>query len=158
MNKLINAQDIAKRDGKPTVQYWIREISEMRRDQAGGACAWDGKTVTGQAVHPMVNQGRVLAQCPICGGYEYVCAETPVFYCMTCFNGSTSAGVPVEFPVDWKRVEAALVARPIVPGYGRNEIEAALRSKPVFRQLARAWSYGTSAEMLEEENRSGGLG
>lgn len=157
MNKLITAVEIAKRDKKTDVRAWVMEISAMRRDQTGGAHAWDGRTVSGEVVRPLVNQGRLLVECPTCGGYEYVCRETPIFYCMTCFNNESNAALPVEFPADWKRVEAALLARAIIPGYGRNEVEAALRSRPVLRHLPRMWNYGTPAEQLEAEN-NGGLG
>jgi hypothetical protein len=156
MNKLIDATDIARRDKKSGVREWLMETSVLKMSQRGGDVCWDG-SVDGEPVDVLVNKGRVLARCGVCGGYEYVCKAEPIFFCLSCANNGSAAAKPVRFPDDWDRIERALIARPILPGYGRNEIEAVLSSRPVIRNLTRTWTPGKSAEQLEAENREGGL-
>jgi ribosomal protein L37E len=150
MNRLITAKDIAKRDNMIGVGAWIRSASARQVQLKRITVAWDGRTVNGEPVQAFVNTGRVLAQCPICGRHEYVDDQEPIFYCTTCGNGGSVAARPVEFPEDWGEIKAALLKRPIVEGFGRNEIEKVLNSKP--ENLARDWRPGVKAEELEEEN------
>lgn len=153
MNKLITAKDIAKRDNMISVGAWIRSASARQRQLKRIVVAWDGKTVNGDAVTAFVNFGRVLAQCPNCGRHEYVDEQEPIFYCTTCGNNGSVAARPVEFPEDWESVKAALLKRPIVAGFGKDEIEKMLNSKP--ENLPRDWRPGISAETLEAENAQG---
>lgn len=151
--RLITAKDIAKRDSMINVGAWIRAASGRQVALKRITCAWDGRTVNGEPVQAFVNAGRILAQCPICGRHEYVDPAEPIFYCTTCGNGGSVAARPVKFPDDWERIEAALLAREIMPGYGRNEIEQVMNATPVG--LAREWRPGTTAEELEAENAGG---
>lgn len=152
MNKLISASDVAKRDRKKNVAAWICDISGVRVMEKKINKGWDGKTMLEEPVVPFVNNGRVLARCE-CGNYEYVSAKEPVFFCMQCGNGESGAARPVAFPQDWAEIEAALIARPIFPGPGLDEVQAMFRSKPVMRDWKRNWSVGvTLADLLAEND------
>lgn len=150
MNRLITAKDVAKRDGMVSVGAWIRAAAGRQVQLKRIKVAWDGRTVHGEPVQAFVDFGRLLAQCPVCGRHEYVDPDEPIFYCTTCGNDGSAAARPVQFPEDWQRVEAALLAREIVPGFGRNDIERAYNSKPTG--LPREWRPGTTADQLELEN------
>lgn len=150
MERLVTAKNIARRDSMVSVGAWIRSASARQVSLKRIPCAWDGRTVNGEPVQAFVDFGRVLARCPICGRHEYVDPDEPIFYCTTCGNGGSVAARPVEFPPDWPRIEAALLARDIILGYGRNEIELVMNSQPVG--LPREWRPGTPADVLELEN------
>jgi len=135
-----------------SVEAWIKGISGILVHKKVLKLAWDGQTVGGEPVLPLVDFGRVLAQCDVCGNYEYVSPSSSIFYCMRCGNSGSGIARPVKFPRNWKRIEAALVARPIVLGYGANWVERVLRSKPENRELPREWRPGVKAKVLEEAN------
>jgi hypothetical protein len=158
MNKLISADDVAKRDKKSSVKTWICDVSAMLVHQGKIQKAWDGKSVSGEMVQVMVSNGRVMARCEDCGNYEYVSAQENIFFCMSCANGGSGEARPVEFPEDWAAIVAALIARPIFPGPGLDEVQAVFRSRPVIRELKRNWSPGITLVQLLEENTSYGLG
>jgi hypothetical protein len=150
--ELITALDVAKRDRVGSVTAWIRSVSAKFMQNGKLGAVWDGRTVSGSAVEAYVSAGRVVASCDLCGNSEYVDPQTPVFYCLGCGNGNSNAARPVKFPDDWTRIKAALEARPLVPGMGRNEIERTLRSKPVIKGLGRNWRPGKTLEELMAEN------
>lgn len=152
MNRLVTANDIAVRDGFLTVEEWIRNISAMLVQKRALRVKWDGRTVGGNPVQPLVDYGRVLAKCDVCRNPEYVSPKSPIFYCMRCGNNGSGIARPVQFPDDWERIEAALVARPIVEGFGRNWVEAVLQSKPKYPELPREWRPGITVDTLEKEN------
>jgi hypothetical protein len=158
MNKLITASDVAKRDKKTSVAAWICDVSRMRVIEGKIATAWDGKQMGGEPVRVMVNNGRVLARCEPCNKHEYVSPTEPIFFCMECGNGNSGMARPVEFPVDWNEIAAALIARPIFPGPGLDEVQAMFRSRPVMRDLKRNWDVDIPLEQLRDENRNYGIG
>lgn len=151
MNKLIDASDVARRDKKNSVAEWVREISMLRVSEKKILKMWDGKSIGGEAVEAFVNTGRVLAKCG-CGNHEYVCAKEPIFFCMQCGNGNSGEARPVALPQDWAEIEAALIARPIFPGPGLDEVQAVFRSKPVMPGWKRNWTPDVSLEDLLNEN------
>lgn len=151
MNKLITASDVARRDKKNSVAEWVREISMLRVSEKKILQGWDGKSVEGEPVYAFVNTGRVLAKCK-CGNHEYVSAREPIFFCMQCGNNNSGSARPVEFPQDWAEIEAALIARPIFPGPGLDEVQAIFRSKPVMPGWKRNWTRDVSLEALLNEN------
>lgn len=158
MKKFITASDVAKRDKKESVKQWICDVSALRVSQGKIQLGWDGKMISGDAVDVIVNNGRVMARCPHCGQHEYVSPREKVFFCMECGNDNSGEARPVEFPQDWARIEAALIARPIFPGPGLDEVQAVFRSRPVVRELKRNWTSAISVETLLEENRRFGIG
>ena len=158
MNKLISADDIVKRDKKTTLRVWIVDVSTMRAHEGKIVQRWDGKRIEGEAVQAVVNNGRLLAQCAVCGGHEYVSPREKIFFCMSCGNDGSGAARPVEFPSDWAGIEAALIARPIFPGPGLDEVQAVFRSRPVMRGLARNWAQPITLDQLTEENKAYGIG
>ncbi len=151
MNKLISASDVARRDKKKSVAEWVRDISALKVHEKKILAVWDGKSISGEAVKAFVNTGRILAGCE-CGNHEYVCFEEPIFFCMQCGNGNSGAARPVEFPQDWAEIEAALIARPIFPGPGLDEVQSIFRSRPVMSAWKRNWTPDVTLETLLAEN------
>jgi ribosomal protein L37E len=158
MNKLIYADDLVKRDKKQSLAAWICDVSGVRVAQGKMEKGWNGKSVGGAVVQVLVANGRVLAKCDQCGGHEYVSAKERIFFCMECGNGNSGEARPVEFPQDWDAISAALIARPIFPGPGLDEVQAVFRSRPVIRELKRNWSPEIELAQLIEENNHYGLG
>jgi hypothetical protein len=89
-----------------------------------------GKTL-GKKVYAFVDHGRWVAQCE-CGGAESVDLDSPIFFCCSCGNRSTT-GRPREvvFPKEIEQIEAILLKR------------TDLRWKN--------WKVGESVESLEKE-------
>lgn len=157
--RLITATDIALRDRRASVGAWIRWRASQLQAQGRLVVIWDGRTVSGEAVPAQVNRGRWVAICPDCGNVEYVCPDTPIFYCLSCGNQNSVAAKPVLFPAadERGRIEAVLLARPVVAGRGQNAIELALSSRAALKGLLRNWEPGVSVETLEAENAERGV-
>ena len=151
MNKLISADDVAKRDKKKNVAVWICDISAVRVSEKKIFKGWDGKSVNDDPVYAFVNNGRLLARCG-CGNHEYVSAQERIFFCMQCGNENSGVARPVVFPQDWEKIEAALIARPIFPGPGLDEVQAVFRSRPVMPAWKRNWTPDITLEQLLVEN------
>jgi ribosomal protein L37E len=158
MNKLIYADDVVRRDKKGSVAAWICDVSAMRVHEKKIALAWDGASVGVDAVFAFVNNGRVIARCDFCGNHEYVSQKEPFYFCMSCGNHDSGQVRPVIFPPDWMRIEAALVARPIFPGPGLDEVQAVFRSRPTIQALKRNWTQSVSLGELIEQNMNYGIG
>lgn len=157
MNKLIDAGDVARRDKKKSVAEWVRDISALKVHEKKILSVWDGKSVGGEGVLAFVNTGRILARCE-CGNHEYVCFDEPIFFCMQCGNGNSGEARPVLFPLDWAEIEAALIARPIFPGPGLDEVQSVFRSRPVMPGWKRNWTPDISLEELLAENEKYKIG
>ena len=64
-------------------------------------------------VKAVINHGRWLAECPLCGGAELVSSEWPFFFCMSCgMVDNDSHVMAVEFPGSRRQIEALLAVRP----------------------------------------------
>ena len=89
-----------------------------------------GKTI-GKKVYAFVDHGRWVAQCE-CGGAESVDPDSPIFFCCSCGNRSTT-GRPREvvFPKEMERIETILLKR----------------TDPRWK----CWKVGESIESLEKE-------
>lgn len=73
-------------------------------------------TVTaGPPARARVNHNRLIADCPDCGGAEFVWRDGPlVMLCLACLNaGIGHVWRPVALPADIDAIEAALLARPL---------------------------------------------
>lgn len=152
MNRLFTANDDAKRKRMASVTSLVRSMSVQAAQRGKIAFPWDGRSVAGAPVEAFVNFGRWLAQCDLCGNHEYVDPDTPIFFCANCGNGDSRAARPVEFPFDREQIEATLMARPIVPGVGKDDVQRAMNGFPAIEGLGREWRPGVSAKDLEKEN------
>jgi hypothetical protein len=87
----------------------------------------------------VVNHGRLLADCPDCGGAEFVWHEGPhLILCASCFNGAVGGKWRrVALPDDYAAIAAALLARPL--------------------PLNRNWTPGESLADLRRENAERGV-
>lgn len=86
-----------------------------------------------------VNEGRWVADCPLCNGAEWVDLRDPRFFCQSCFNADAGGGfLPVEVPDPEERAE----------------IDTALSRRPAGNQH---WTRRETAADLRAENRAHGL-
>ena len=150
--KIFSASDDAKRKRMASVVALVRALSVQAAQRGRIAFPWDGRSVAGPAVEAFIDRGRWLAQCDNCGSHEYVDPDTPIFFCMNCGNGDNRAARPVLFPEERERIELALVAREVLPGFGRDEIERTMNGVPIVEGLWREWRPGISADELEAQN------
>lgn len=62
-----------------------------------------------------INHSRLIADCPDCGGAEFVWRDGPhVMLCASCLNGGIGhRWRPVVLPADLAEIEAVLAARPL---------------------------------------------
>ena len=89
-------------------------------------------------VEALVNHGRWLAECPLCGGAELVSSAWPFFFCMSCgMEDNGSHVMRVEFPKSRRQIEALLAVRPTDN---------------------RHWSPGETKRDLANENAAHGIG
>lgn len=156
VDEIITARQVCERDRAKSLKAWFLKACQGTR---GLATPYTGRTdENALAVLAYVNTGRWLAHCttPGCHGVEYVRPDEPIFYCLSCGNRLTGgAAVPVKFPEDRERVEAALLKRPIILGPGATLIQQVYGSKA--RGLPRSWEPGQTAAELEAENEAAGL-
>jgi hypothetical protein len=72
-------------------------------------------TTAGPPARARVNHNRWIADCPDCGGAEFVWRHGPlVMLCLSCLNGGIGhVWRTVTLPDDVEAIEAALAARPV---------------------------------------------
>lgn len=138
--KLISAQDVAARDGQPSVKEWIRVTSVQMKMKGMTPVIFDG-TTAGKPVYALISNGRWMALCdqPNCSGCEYVDAKEQLFFCMQCANGKSGKARPVKFPKDLAEIEAALLERAMMPVGGGDAVAQAFNARPVNPDLRRDW-------------------
>lgn len=90
-------------------------VAGSRAAQLAGFCPPPLTTTAGAAARARVNHNRLIADCPDCGGCEFVWRDGPaVMLCLSCLNGGIGhAWRPVELPDEYAAIEAALLARPL---------------------------------------------
>lgn len=155
MNKIITALDIAQRDGLPN---WVTWIHAGVRQNGYIQTPFTGR-IAGPPIAALIDRGRWVAKCE-CGGTEYVCVEEPIFYCFSCANWKNGGnGRKVVFPDDELRakIEAALLARPVIPLQGRFELERLINATPANLNLHRQWLPGVTLNELLAENEAEGI-
>lgn len=72
-----------------------------------------------------VNHNRLIADCPDCGGAEFVWRDGPhAMVCLSCLNGALGGRWRrVVMPADYPAIEAALLARPLPQTRNWSETE-----------------------------------
>lgn len=94
----------------------------MSAAELGVARHWVGYKITGDLptvtaagpiVRAFVNYGRWLVQCPWCPSAEYASMGDHRFFCTDCGNAPVGgAWVPVQWPEEYREIDAALAGRP----------------------------------------------
>lgn len=150
---MITGKDIAKRDGTETYQDWIKQLSSRMRMQLD--TPFTGIMRNKFTVQARVDFGRWIADCPDCGGAEIVEPDEPLFYCFSCGNKSINGDARrVIFPKNMIELEGILSIRPVDDRKGKNKIEAALMAKPLVPGLSRSWNPDETAEDLKKQNEA----
>lgn len=72
-------------------------------------------TTAGQPTRARVNHNKWIADCPDCGGCEFIWRDgPPVMLCLSCLNGGIGhVWRSVTLPDEIEAIEAALLARPM---------------------------------------------
>lgn len=157
MSKLISAKHVAIREGFTDRREWIRSKSIGLTENGMIAQGWQGE-VDGKAVNARIDFGRWLADCPFCGGAEYVDPDDPVFFCLSCGMISNNAkALPVVFPANIDEIEAMLMKRPVKELPYGGVIERALYARPMIAGLGRSWQPGETVADLKKQNKEAGL-
>lgn len=121
---------------------------------------WNGKTAGGPGIAAYIDGCRWLADCPTCGGTEYVTPEDPIFFCHECGNHTaTRHALPVEFPPEKERneIEQLLLARPVDERIGLTPIDKSRLAIPSVPGLTRSWKPGTTVADLRQANKDANL-
>lgn len=139
-DRIIDARDLAKRDGFASVADWFRVTSIQLKMKGRAPVIFDG-TVSGRPVYALISNGRCLALCdfPHCDGCEYVDPESKIFFCIACGNNGTGKARPVIFPRDYDQICEALLERRVMPMTAGDEIVQAMNSIPLVPGLRRDW-------------------
>jgi hypothetical protein len=142
------------------VRKWQQKL-HRERAIAVNVRGLDGEPV-GMPVRGYIHQGQWLAECDACGGHEFVDPNEPVFFCWGCVNRANNGYIrPVEFPADWREIEAAILARPVNDMRGESDLERAGMAQPrvVIRveagsvlPLVRSWKPDESLEDVLRQN------
>lgn len=149
---LITAKDAFQRMGYTTVTDGIMQFSASQYRAGIIAMPWSGVT-SGSVVLARADFGRWIADCPYCGGAEYVDPDEPIFFCCSCgMELNSGEARPVEFPADREEIEDLLVLRPLDESRGGNIFAKALMSIPDYPGLGRSWLPGETVEDLETQN------
>ena len=124
--------------------YAIREKAKDTRDRIKKLATRNGlcieETIGGKPVQAILDFGRWIAVCE-CGGAEAVDPKDPVFFCVSCGNNKTRSKLRrVEFPADYKSIEAEIMARPLKKRGTGDAIEQQRLSIP--RGEPRNWRPG----------------
>lgn len=91
-------------------------VAGSRAAQMAGFIPPPVTTTAGPPARARVNHNKLIADCPDCGGAEFVWRDGPrAMLCLSCLNGGIGhAWRPVTLPDDYPAIEAALLARPLV--------------------------------------------
>ena len=140
MNRIVTAQDVAKRDNFTSVREWIRVTSMQLKMKGGCPVAFSGN-MSGGKVYAYISNGRWLAICNEagCSGCEYVDPQEKIFFCMVCGNGGTGKGKQVVFPRERVEIENALLERVMVHNGGNDIVTQAFNARPLEAGLRRDW-------------------
>lgn len=153
---IISAEHVCKRDSVHTLREWIFKTSHNFR---GLRFPYTGKT-EGLSVVAVIEGGRWTAACiaPNCNGHEYVSPSERIFYCFSCGNKNNQGHAnPVAFPDNWREIESALLARPLVLAPATTEFESIRSASPRIPGLGRWWAPPTTLTELIDQNREAGL-
>jgi hypothetical protein len=154
MDEIISAKHVCERDRAKNLRQWFFKAANR---MLSSGTAYTGR-VSGEGVQAYINNGRWLAHCGAggCQGKEYVRADEPIFFCLSCGNRLNNGDArPVEFPENWHAIELALLKRPIILGLGNTQIQQIYNSRP--RNLPREWMPPQTLDDLETANREAGL-
>lgn len=130
------------RDG---LKHFKRSLSAhqaflVNQAKAFGATVLPITSVASDApVKARVNHGRWIADCPVCGGAEFVWLDTPLLLCQSCWNAAVGGKWrTVKIPREAAQIERLLSVRPNV--------------------IHRNWEPGETLLQLQQENAAHGLG
>lgn len=130
--RIINAQDYAKRDGCKSTREMIRRWSgKMYQRGMLDTPFKDGKPL-GTPLMAEVNHGQWVAQCDQCNTWMPVDMDDPILFCYGCGNRHLGGSPrPVVFPAERAEIEALLLARPVDDRRGTNPIDRAFNALPL---------------------------
>lgn len=81
---------------------WYEEKAQRRLPRRSG-------TVLGVRLHPQINHGRWVADCPECGSAQIVTPADPRFFCVECLSGWFA----LTFPPNVTAIEATMADLPV---------------------------------------------
>jgi hypothetical protein len=163
LTRIITAKDYSEREGAGgSVKARILKMREKYHKQKNISLIVNGiDAPSGAAVRARIWQGQWIADCE-CGGAEFVEPTEPLFFCFSCGNRANGNTVrPVEFPAEYKEIEAVVLTRPVDDMRGLTNLERAglARAQVVVDvdgeqfPLIRSWNPDESLQELMEQNK-----
>ncbi|MHB0922612.1 MAG: hypothetical protein ACYC3H_01430 [Bellilinea sp.] len=90
--EIVTGKTIAQRDRCKTLIEWLKKAAIRK------GVTLDPTAISDSEVVARIDHGRWIADCE-CNGAEYVDPGEPVFFCLSCLNGSNGGRLrPVKFP------------------------------------------------------------
>ena len=152
MSRIITAKDIANRDGFKSVTDWVRFVSKKLVEKGSIPAPWGG-LVAGKPIPARIDYGRWIADCPYCGGAEYIDPAEPFLFCLSCgMTGNKNLALPITLPASQAEIEGVLLERPVDERRGGNDIDRALLAQPIYHGLSRSWLPHESVSDLRKQN------
>ena len=97
---IVTGKDIAKRDGVPSFRLWLRAQSVTWRRRLVNQVDENAAPVVAR-----IDRERLIAECDVCHGAEYVDPDDPVFFCISCGNAAVGGKLRrVIIPADVQEV------------------------------------------------------
>lgn len=155
VERIVNGKDLAKQNKIFSHGEWVKRKSAALARAGRIEKPWRGKVCEelSQAVKARIDFGRWIADCPDCGGAEYVDPEEKIFFCLSCGNEVLDGEArQVIFPENREEIEALVLERPVKFGGGSTAVSRALLAKPIAYGYSRSWNPNETAEELKGQN------
>ena len=127
MDNVITSKDIAQRDGCKSQKEWILKKSFAMKKRRSLDTPFTGKVnKTADPAVAYIDFGRWLANCPACGGAEYVNYDEKIFYCFNCGNHELNGDArTVNFPAvrERRKIENEVMSIEVIKRRGTNHIQ-----------------------------------
>lgn len=150
--RIFDASDLCKRDGKKNHKDWITSLSNSRKRANLLDTPFTG-SISGDPIPAFIDFGRWIARCPSCNGAEYVSKDEAIFYCFSCGNYENNGDAyPVQFPADVEEIEQELLKRPQKFASGGNLLGRQFNARPLVPGLSRTWHSEESLADLKAQN------
>ena len=141
MDQIVNGKHVALAHKEKSFRDWVLHISAEKYQRNIIKYPFTGKVAERKTVNARVDFGRWMADCPDCNGCEYVDPDDPFFFCLSCGNVMLEGYARrVVFPKNMAEIEKELVRRPVNDLIGSNDVDRAMKARPIYPGLSRSWN------------------
>jgi len=152
MNEIVNGKHLAIAKGEKSLRDWVLKTAADRFRKGAFRYPFTGKIIEKKSVNARIDFGRWIFDCPDCNGCEFVDPSDPFGYCLSCGNVTIEGHARlVIFPKNMDGIENELLKRPVNDLIGANDVDRALKAKPVYFALSRSWNPGETIADLKKQ-------